>query len=62
MFLHVLVNKLSPGSLLLFFAKVMLIKKSVKIRRYEFITVVWLHMLHDDDDDLLTETCRSLLM
>jgi len=42
MLLHVSVNKPSSGSLLLRFAKVMFIK-IVKIRRYEFSAVVWLH-------------------
>ena len=43
MLLHVSVNKPSSGSLLPCYAKVMIIKKSVKIRRYEFSSVVWLH-------------------
>ena len=42
MLLHVSLNKPSSGTLLLCFAKVLFIK-IVKIRRYEFSAVVWLH-------------------
>jgi hypothetical protein len=64
MLLQVSVNKLSSGSLLLYFAKVMFIKivswNTLLIIQCGRVAAKYSSKL--PDDSLLTETCRRILM